>query len=320
VAAGQKWSVERSIEQRGVRRPLASNISPVLRRFFRRLWPFLALIVIATVTMLTGYLLGRDRPQPPAPNRIQVTVLNVQHGEAAWIRTGNGKFILLGAGPSAQGEIVAASLKKADCKRIALLVLPNGEPSAIGGASVVAEALPIDEVLTPGLPIENPVQERVEKRLAAQNVRVKAGRAGEVMMVDGVRIEILAPADPLLADPPVAGNNSLVLRLVWKETYFLFAGGIAAKGENVLLSRLPDLSAQWLRVARYGSREATSSEFLRLVSPEHIIVSVGTNRDNLPHPETLDRIEATGAKLYRTDTAAGPLVFFSDGVQIWGSP
>jgi competence protein ComEC len=295
-----------------------SRVAYSLGRTFRRALPVLLLLIAATLTMLVGYLLGRSRTVAPTPHRIEVRVLNVQHGEATLIRTGRGRFILLGAGPTNQVETVIAALKEAKAERLALLILPYPGAEAMGGAEAVLEAFPTDEVLTPGLPPSAPWQERLEHKLASLSVPVKAGRAGEVMVVDDVRLEIVAPAEPLLTAPPPAANNSLVLRMVWGETRFLFAGGIGAKGETALLSRQPDLSAQWLRIARSGIKEATTPEFLRLVSPEHIVVSVGPNRDGLPHPETMERIEATGAKVYRTDTADGPLVFASDGVQITG--
>jgi competence protein ComEC len=288
-----------------------------LRRLLGRALPVLILLAAATLTMLVGFLLGRNRLIPATPHRVEVRVLNVQYGEAAIIRTGGGKFIVIGTGAPNQAATVISALKEAKVERIALLVLPYPQSEAVGGTESLLDAFSVDEVLTTGLPPTVPWQALQERKLAALSVPVKAGRAGEVMTIDGLRIEILGPAEPLLTAPPPA-NNSLVLRLVWGDTRFLFAGGIGAKGENALLARQSELSAQWLRVARSGIGDATSPEFLRLVSPEHIVVSVGPNRDGLPHPETMERLEATGAKIYRTDRSDGPLVFYSDGVQIIG--
>jgi competence protein ComEC len=294
-----------------------SRTANSLRRLLIHAMPVLVLLAAATLTMLVGYLLGQNRHTPTTPHRIEVRVLNVQYGEAAIIRTGGGKFIVIGTGTPNQAEAIIATLREAKADRVALLVLPYPQSEAIGGTATLLDAFSVDEVLTSGLPPAVPWQAIMERKLAALSVPVKAGRAGEVMTIDGLRIEILGPAERLLTAPPPA-NNSLILRLVWGDTRFLFAGGIGAKGENALLARQADLSAQWLRIARSGIGDATSPEFLRLVAPEHIVVSVGPNRFGLPHPETMARIEATGAKVYRTDTSDQPLVFSSDGVQITG--
>jgi hypothetical protein len=101
-----------------------SRMAYPLRRFLRRALPVFALLFAATVTLLVGYLLGRNRPLAPTHNRIQVRVLNVQQGEASILRTGGGKFIVIGAGPPDQGVTVNAALKEAGAERIVLLVLP----------------------------------------------------------------------------------------------------------------------------------------------------------------------------------------------------
>src|SRR5205823_261706 len=100
--------------------PLVS-LRLLFRRSFRgadRFAPLIALLVLATTAMLVGYLLGRRRlPTVPA-GRLEVAVLNVQQGEASWVRTPNGKFILIGAGPVDQGGRIVASLREAGARRI----------------------------------------------------------------------------------------------------------------------------------------------------------------------------------------------------------
>jgi competence protein ComEC len=151
-------------------------------------------------------------------------------------------------------------------------------------------------------------------------VPVRIGRAGDHETIDGAVIDTLAPADPLLLADPAAANNSLVVRVSWGETAFLFAGGIERAGEDALIARAgPQLRADWLRVSRFGTREASSPEFLRLVSPEFAVISVGTpNSGDYPHVETLGRLQNTGARLYRTDQGAGDLTFTSDGATVSG--
>lgn len=286
----------------------------------RRLLPLLVLIVCATGAMFLGFQLG-SRPLPSSSGRLDVTVVNVGQGEAAWIRTPTGKFLLIGAGPPDQGEKVAASLRAAGARRIDLLVLPYPYAEAIGGVPEVLRQFPVGQALEPGFPAQQdlPVQEEVRRLLAGGNTPVAIARAGQRLAVGGIKIEVLAPGEAPLSGSPRPANNSVVLRVVYGQTAFLFTGGLERAGENALLGRAPELAAQWLRVAHFGTREATSPELLRLVRPSIAVISVGgQNPGGYPHRETLERLRATGARIWRTDERADDLRFWSDGRRIRG--
>ena len=252
-----------------------------------------ALTFAASLALLLGFLFGRTPRTTLPPNRLIVTVLNVGQGESAWIRTPQGKIILLGGGPPQAGKEVADSLRDAGASAVDLLLLPYPYAEAIGGLPDALKNVTVKQAVEPGGTDINQWQKQVRALLEEKRVPVKIARAGQIWEMDGVRVEILAPGEPLLNAAPVAANNSLVVRLVYGKTRFLFAGGIEKAGEAALLTRAPDLSADWLRVAHFGTRAASTPELLRLVSPHILVLSVGPNPDNLPHPETLARLTAT---------------------------
>ena len=77
-----------------------------------------------------------------------------------------------------------------------------------------------------------------------------------------------------------------------------------------------DLDADVLRVAHHGSRTACTSEFLREVTPECAVISVGKdNGYGHPHRSVLEKLAAAGSKGLRTDEQ-GTIVMSSDGVHI----
>ena len=287
----------------------------------RRLMPLVLLLCVATGALSLGFLLANRRPLRPTAKLLEVTVLNVGQGEATLIRTPNGQIILLGAGPPETAEAVAKALTQAGVKQIDLLILPYPYAEAIGGVSEVFAQFPVKMALETGSDGVNEWQQKARQLLRESRVSVRLVRAGDELTMDGVRIEILAPANPLLTAEPVAANNSLVVAVRYGSTRFLWMGGIERAGEVALLSRTPDLRANWLRVSRFGTRLASSPELLRQVSPEYIVVSVGQNRSGLPHVETLKRLNATGATVVRTDVGNAPnLRFLSDGLHVTQEP
>lgn len=293
-----------------------------------RLLPLVLLLLLATGALLAGFLLGR-RPRPAPRPGLAVSVLDVGQGEASWIRTPGGKFVLIGAGPPGSGPAVAEALRAAGARRIDLLVLPYPAAEAIGGIPEILRRFEVGAVLECGYPATEDLalQEKIRGLLGEAAVTVSPARAGQWLRLGGARLEVLAPADPPVEAPPRPANNSIVLRVVFGQTAFLWMGGVERAGENALLGRAPELSADWLRVSRFGSREATSPELLRLVRPSVAVVSVGVaNRGGYPHRECLERLAAAGARVFRTDEAparggsGGELVFRSDGYQIEALP
>ena len=75
-----------------------------------------------------------------------------------------------------------------------------------------------------------------------------------------------------------------------------------------------------LKVAHHGSATATSAAFLAQTAPEFAVISVGTpNRYGFPRDETLDRLNASGARILRTDQCGAVTVRIApDGIAAQG--
>lgn len=108
--------------------------------------------------------------------------------------------------------------------------------------------------------------------------------------------------------PPVdygrdANETSVVLLSGYRDFSFLLTGDVEGSAEKQLVENLPNgISLSVLKVAHHGSRSSTSEEFLKKVRPGIAVISAG--RDNSyghPHRETLEKLEAVGAEIRRTD-------------------
>jgi competence protein ComEC len=123
-------------------------------------------------------------------------------------------------------------------------------------------------------------------------------------------VTVLGPAP----GPSVTANDqSLVLRLDWRGVSLLLPGDLGPQGEAALLGRAGPLRALVLKVAHHGSRSSSGTPFLRAAQPLVAVVSVGVrNPFRHPSPETLGRLAAAGARVYRTDRD-GAVVLETDG-------
>lgn len=99
-------------------------------------------------------------------------------------------------------------------------------------------------------------------------------------------------------------ETNTVYRIDYQGIRILITGDLLEKDEKAMVEYYSDdeLRADVLKVAHHGSKYSSSEAFLKAVSPKIAVISVGAgNRYGHPGQETLERLEAVGAGIYRTD-------------------
>jgi hypothetical protein len=106
---------------------------------------------------------------------------------------------------------------------------------------------------------------------------------------------------------------SIVLRIVYGGTSFLFTGDAEREEEQDILNAGFNLDSTVLKVGHHGSDTSTTYPFLREIMPQYAIISVG-NDNTYGHPteDTLSRLRDADVKLFRTDLQ-GDIFCTSDG-------
>lgn len=131
--------------------------------------------------------------------------------------------------------------------------------------------------------------------------------------VDPHALRVLSPcpeADVTLSE----NNNSIVLQWRMFGRRFLWSGDLEKEGERALLrdlrvaGRLTALRADVLKAGHHGSRTSSTQAFLRAVAPQDVVISAGrNNRFGHPHPEVLDALAETEARVWLTPVHGGVL-------------
>ena len=141
-----------------------------------------------------------------------------------------------------------------------------------------------------------------------KNIELYTAKAGTNILSSGIiDIDVLA----LFADSDSNLNNvSAVVRITYGKTVMLFTGDAEHVIENQLLNS--GIDADVLKVGHHGAGSASSSNFIKAVSPEVAVISVGEgNSYGHPHAGTLSIVNKVGAKIYRTDEQ-GTIVVTAD--------
>ena len=255
--------------------------------------------------------------------KLHVSILDVGQGETILIRTPQGRNILVDAGPDPLAACTQLGRRLPFWDRsIDLLVLTQLQSDHTAGALEVMRKYDVRCLALPPCPSSNALSREVLAAAAKYGVKQASLATGrQVTLGNGLGLAVLNPPDPpFTGTADDANNNSLVLRLSYKNVAFLLTADIEGEAERYLLMNRADLPSTILKVAHHGSRGSTSKEFLARVAPRAAIISCGAeNRFGHPSGETLQRLTAQpGTKVFTTP-ANGTVEFNSDGERLWYS-
>jgi competence protein ComEC len=140
---------------------------------------------------------------------------------------------------------------------------------------------------------------------AADHVPIVYPRAGDVWRTnDGVTLTFIGPSLPFIGGKNAINDNSIAFILQYKDLRMLFTGDAGIAAEQRFLAEGIDLQADVLKVGHHGSAYSSSPEFIAAVHPRYAIISVGRhNMFGHPALSTLERLQALGARIYRTDNS-----------------
>jgi competence protein ComEC len=245
---------------------------------------------------------------------LRVTFLDVGQGDATLVELPDGPRLLVDGGPGGArrfdvGErVLAPFLWNRPVGRLDAVALSHWDIDHSGGLAAVLRRFPVGEFWESGRPPSGAVDTVAALGRSGAPRRVLA--AGQRLWLGRAIVTVLGPAP----GPPVAANDqSLVLRLDWRGVSLLLPGDLGAQGEAALLDRAGPLRTLVLKVAHHGSRSSSGVPFLRAAQPLVAVVSVGVrNPFRHPSPDTLARLEAAGARIYRTDRD-GAVMLETDG-------
>jgi competence protein ComEC len=238
---------------------------------------------------------------------LEVTFVSVGQGDAALLRLPDGSAVLVDAGGAAHGGAdpgardVVPLLRDLGVRRLAAVFVSHPHPDHVLGLAAIADALPIEATFSNGEPGDG-ASDAVLAPLAPRPLLPGDGWARA-----GVSFDVLG------GDRAALGPNdaSLVLRVRYGETVFLFPGDVEARGEAAAVLR-GGLRADVVKIPHHASRTSSTRAFVEAVRPRHAVACVGAgNRHGFPHGEVLERWRGVGATVHRTDE--GAVRFVSDG-------
>lgn len=243
-----------------------------------------------------------------------VAFLDVGQGDGAVISTYDGKTYLIDGGgvygkemgKNVGRNVVLPYLESLGVSRLDGVFLSHPYSDHMTGMLEVLEEIPTKGLYLSDYSFSETEDTLLLKEMVEKNqvplYTVKAGDGS-----DGFRC--LYPLEGVTFRDGDDNHGSMVLKYGYNGTEILFTGDISAADERFLLEQEAEVSADILKVAHHGSKYSSDADFLETVSPKAAVISCGAgNLYGHPHGDTLERLQAAEAEIYRTDTEGAILV------------
>jgi competence protein ComEC len=196
------------------------------------------------------------------------------------------------------------------------LLITHQHDDHLGSATKIINHYSVSNIMMPCLSYDNYVDslsyDDLINAISIRNINHQSVSAGDSFVLGSAIVEILAP----MKQDDNINNMSLVIKITYGNTSFLFTGDGEKEVEKQLLRANIDVSADVLRVGHHGSKTSSTDAFLTAVNPDFAIISCGMD-NNYGHPnsETIKNLEVIGLYPYIT-SVNGDITVTSDGNRV----
>ena len=191
---------------------------------------------------------------------------------------------------------VVPALQAEGLSELSQVMLSHGDEDHVGNLKTIAKHLTIRQLII-GKGMETiPLMQEMKKKYP--KIQWRLVLAGDEWKWNATTWKVLWPKGLSHAENE---DSILALVTVMKHT-ILLTGDASEKVEEAVAHAHPHLQFSILKAGHHGSRTSSGEALLKLVQPRLAFISCGKhNHYGHPNPETLARLKATGAIIFRTD-------------------
>jgi len=232
----------------------------------------------------------------------RIMILDVGQGDATLIQT-EGRTLIIDTGPNGDNRL-ARKLRTLRVGSLDAILLTHPDLDHINGTMAVAEEFPEAPILISAAFRNHPdLSEQLNSWKLADRVRWVS--VPGTLQIGAARLEVYVPAwMPGTPD----NDGSMLTRFCVADACFVNSGDASTALEPTITDELK-WTANLVKAGHHGSRTSTSDAFLQGLGATDVAISCGrNNRFRHPHPEVLERVNAAGLRVHRTDES-GTITF-----------
>lgn len=226
----------------------------------------------------------------------------------------DGEYMTIDGGNVEDRETVTSCLSSRGITEIDTAVITHAHEDHCGAVSAIFDYAEVETVYCPVTEYDTVAFQSVLDRIEREGLEITMPIVGEVFHVGSAEVQILGPVKQY----DDTNNTSIVLRVTYGETSFLFTGDAETEAENDIMALGFDISADVLKLGHHGSSTSNSYRWLMAVDPVYGVISSNRSDEpdyNHPHEEVVSRLRDAMVTVLRTDLQ-GTVTCISDGKEI----
>ena len=237
--------------------------------------------------------------------------LDVGEGDAIVIECDD-YCMMIDGGPPDKSQYIYSFLKNHNIGRIDYMIATHPDADHVGGLASALNYADAGIIMCTVKEHDTAQFKDFKKYAEKSGAQIIVPNAGDRFSLGNASVEILSPG----RGETYSDNTSIVLKVKYGTTTFLFMGDSEAEDEEFLLEFGADLKTDVLKVGHHGSLSSSTEEFIKKTDADIAIISVGAdNSYGHPAEEVIKRLEKINADIYRTDEC-GIITVLSDGKTI----
>jgi beta-lactamase superfamily II metal-dependent hydrolase len=241
---------------------------------------------------------------------MKIHYIDVGQGDSELIQV-DGKNILIDAGTNDKKAF--NYLKSIGIDTLDYVIATNPHNDHIGSMDDIIKTFNIGTFYSPKVTTTTKTYEKMIDALKSKNLKLNAPKVNDTLNVGNATLTLLAPNSEKYKD---INNTSIVVKLKYGNTSYLFMGDAEDISEGEILAKQLDIQSDVLKVGHHGSESSSTQAFLDKVNPKYAIISCGKGNDyGHPHQVTLDKLNAKNINIFRTDLQS-TIICTSDGKDI----
>ena len=264
------------------------------------------LCFLLCILFLPAFCAGEEST---AAETLTVHFLDVGQGDAAIIQCG-GQTLMIDGGDKSGNQFVYSYLTETlQLDHLDYIIATHPHDDHVKGLATALVACDAGTIYSPVTEFEGEGFHDFTDKITDRGLDITVPHRGDSFMLGSATVTFLSEPQSEWD----MNDQSLVVKVVFGNTSFLFTGDAAWDAEQDLLESGADLSATVLKVGHHGSVTSSCQAFLDAVKPTYAIISVGAgNKYGHPADETLMKLQRMYVSVFRTDKH-GTIICTSNG-------
>ncbi len=275
----------------------------ILKNKFIRKKIIKILIIFYLCFSIISYMLDISKTE------LKLFFIDVGQGDSSLIITQNNKKILIdGGGTNTDfnvGEkILLPYLLDRKINEIDYILISHFDSDHCKGIFTVIEKLKVKNICASSSGQVSDNYNKFIEIVNSKKINLIWVETGNKIQIDkNTYIDILWTGDTTIKDN-IINNYSITCKIICNNSKILFTGDIESIAEEKIIEKYKndELKSDIIKIAHHGSKSSSTEKFIKAVSPEIALIGVGKS-NNFGHPNlgVINRLDALGIKIYRTD-------------------